>query len=528
MTISSLTSKVQYTATGGTGFDYTFKILEADQLNVVTMDLATSAETTLTYPTDYTVTGAGVSTGGRVICTTAPTTGHRVTIVRDVELLQELDLVNNDPFDADSLEDALDKAWMTFQQMQEQLDRCVKAQVGSTADPADLIDDLIRYRADALASKNSAVAAQTAAEAAQASALAAQASAEAAFASASAAASSAWSGATSAWAAIAAIPTATTSVAGKVELATSAEALAGTSSALAVTPVGLTAALAAIERGAPSLYIGGLTVKYSNTSAVVVTSGVCRDDTDTVDITLSTSGAANITTAGINGLDTGSEAASTFYAVWVTSKADGTTGRLLSTSYTAPSLPSGYIYKRLIGTVYNNSSSSFVQLSVGQAGQDGRFRGTQLWMQNVQSDGTGGGTGVTNTPITYGFNTQVPQIPGCYLGSSGITTLTPGEYEVTGFLTLYRVDFVLVDLYNNTDASVIARLSTWVPVDAAAAPTANCGFRTSFSLSATKNVKFRFNASSGTFSTSTQGVPHPNAAAAGTENYGLAVFRRLS
>jgi hypothetical protein len=67
---------------------------------------------------------------------------------------------------------------------------------------------------------------------------------------------------------------------------------------------------------------------------------------------------ANMTASGANGLDTGAEASSTWYYLWVIY--NGTTvASLLSTSATAPTLPSGYTYKAMVGAVYNDSGSNF-------------------------------------------------------------------------------------------------------------------------------------------------------------------------
>lgn len=69
----------------------------------------------------------------------------------------------------------------------------------------------------------------------------------------------------------------------------------------------------------------------------------------------------NIAASGANGLDTGSEAISTWYYLWVIY--DGTTvAGLLSTSSTAPTLPSGYTYKALMGAIYNDGSSNFIKI----------------------------------------------------------------------------------------------------------------------------------------------------------------------
>lgn len=68
---------------------------------------------------------------------------------------------------------------------------------------------------------------------------------------------------------------------------------------------------------------------------------------------------ADLTASGANGLDTGAEAVSTWYHAWVIAKQDGTVASLLSTSATAPTLPSGYTYKGYVGAVFNDSGSDF-------------------------------------------------------------------------------------------------------------------------------------------------------------------------
>lgn len=66
-----------------------------------------------------------------------------------------------------------------------------------------------------------------------------------------------------------------------------------------------------------------------------------------------------ITTSGANGLDTGSEASSTWYSAWVIyNGSTGTTASLMSISATSPTLPSGYTYKRRVGWVRNDASSN--------------------------------------------------------------------------------------------------------------------------------------------------------------------------
>lgn len=61
------------------------------------------------------------------------------------------------------------------------------------------------------------------------------------------------------------------------------------------------------------------------------------------------------------GLDTGTEAVSTWYYIWIFASAAGDYTFRFSTSYTSPTAPSGYTRKRLIGAVYNDASGNFRQ-----------------------------------------------------------------------------------------------------------------------------------------------------------------------
>lgn len=66
----------------------------------------------------------------------------------------------------------------------------------------------------------------------------------------------------------------------------------------------------------------------------------------------------DITASGANGLDTGSEAASTNYYIWVIYDAVGTTtAGMLSLSKTAPTMPGDYTFKALVGELFNDSGS---------------------------------------------------------------------------------------------------------------------------------------------------------------------------
>ena len=126
MTVSSSTNKVSYSANGSlTTFAYTFKIFDQSDV-VVILRAADGTETVQTITTHYTVTGVAAASGGNVVFGSAPASGVTVVILRSQPLTQGLNLVANDPFDAESLEEALDKLVFMSQKHEEELSRTIK------------------------------------------------------------------------------------------------------------------------------------------------------------------------------------------------------------------------------------------------------------------------------------------------------------------------------------------------------------------------------------------------------------------
>lgn len=105
-----------------------------------------------------------------------------------------------------------------------------------------------------------------------------------------------------------------------------------------------------------------LIAAYASASTLTVTADeiVLKDSSNAVYLATAVSLTANIAASGANGLDTGSEAANTWYYVWVIY--NGTTvAALLSTSSSAPTMPGGYTYKALVGAVRNDGTSNFIR-----------------------------------------------------------------------------------------------------------------------------------------------------------------------
>ena len=114
---------------------------------------------------------------------------------------------------------------------------------------------------------------------------------------------------------------------------------------------------------------------------------VVKDDTNTtakriesVSVTIDIESAV-----GINALDEGSEAADTWYYGYVIRKpSDGSVAGLMSTSSTAPTLPTGYTEKALVTAVRNDASSDFIDFR-----QNG-CRWSYVKGQEFQSGSVGG------------------------------------------------------------------------------------------------------------------------------------------
>ena len=132
MTVSSATNRVSFSGNASTTvFAYNFKIFSDSDLTVI-LRSAAGVETTQTLTTHYTVSGAGVASGGNVTFGSAPASGVTVVILREQPLTQGLDLVANDPFPSASVEDSLDKLTFMIQQHDEELGRAIKASKTNT------------------------------------------------------------------------------------------------------------------------------------------------------------------------------------------------------------------------------------------------------------------------------------------------------------------------------------------------------------------------------------------------------------
>jgi hypothetical protein len=135
MTVSSTYTPDAYTGNNSTTeFPVTFIFFGTTtgaEIEVVQRTIATGAEATLANGTDYTVSGGNGSTG-TVTATTAPASTVQLIIRRTTTETQETDYVENDPFPAESHEDALDRLTLIAQEASEADSRTLQFPVSYT------------------------------------------------------------------------------------------------------------------------------------------------------------------------------------------------------------------------------------------------------------------------------------------------------------------------------------------------------------------------------------------------------------
>lgn len=178
----------------------------------------------------------------------------------------------------------------------------------------------------------------------------------------------------------------------------------------------------------PHLYIQGLQLSVATPTAgtvICVAPGAARDSTNSIDMVVGLQNYfgidnpavlevgfqrglfINSAVNGANGLDTGTIAASTQYAVYLIgdSRNYNNTAAVLSlTSNTAPLLPSGYDSYRLIGFWATNSSSQFVYSS----NKPQNIAGLLTYFNSPGVSVLSGGTATSFTAIDLTTNSAIP------------------------------------------------------------------------------------------------------------------------
>ncbi len=121
---------------------------------------------------------------------------------------------------------------------------------------------------------------------------------------------------------------------------------------------GPTPALPAPPRG----FLAGFTLSnnaVSPNTKIDVSAGSAANSTNARFLT-GPAGTIDCATTGANGLDAGALANNTWYHAFVIQKADGTFSRLASTNLASPTLPSGYVDFRYVGSFRTNGSAQIL------------------------------------------------------------------------------------------------------------------------------------------------------------------------
>jgi hypothetical protein len=165
LTIATTLNRVTYNGDGTTLiFAYPFEIFLAGDLQVYDIVNATGVATLQTLGVNYTVSGAGLPTGGNVTMTVAPASGHTLLIIRVEPLTQASSLPANDKFPTSTVEAALDKLTMLAQQLSEVDSRCLKLALTSLYSNLTLPDPvasmLLRWKTDLSGLENATVTGQ--------------------------------------------------------------------------------------------------------------------------------------------------------------------------------------------------------------------------------------------------------------------------------------------------------------------------------------------------------------------------------
>lgn len=204
MTVPTTKNKVTYAGNGSTrSFSFNFPVLDESHIHIVITDQS-GVETELTD--GYTLSlNSQTVVYPRKASDPALAEGYKITILRELPLTQEVNLINQGNYDAETLEREYDRLCMQIQQVSEKADRAVKTSMSSSDNPDELMQTFYAGVKNAEASAeqastsadNAAASASTAAEQAD-NATASATSAAASAASATAAANSATQAAASA------------------------------------------------------------------------------------------------------------------------------------------------------------------------------------------------------------------------------------------------------------------------------------------------------------------------------------------
>ena len=184
----------------------------------------------------------------------------------------------------------------------------------------------------------------------------------------------------------------------------------------------------------PPASFKNLSIKVATNTTVAIAADYVTTTDGTVFQTTALSATLNMATTGANGLDTGSIAQATWYAVFAISKSDGTTATLASTSATSPTMPTGYTCKARIGWVRAATSTAQL-LGTWQLGRRAQYKpGLAQTGTAVPTIGTTSSTTLTAKSVVDFVPSTASEIVASLASNtpSGVTGIAPNaSYNIT-------------------------------------------------------------------------------------------------
>ena len=225
-----------------------------------------------------------------------------------------------------------------------------------------------------------------------------------------------------------------------------------------------------------SMPIFGLNVSKASATSLTVAAGTCRDSTNKLDMTLGSAYpnlesktvtapiTLDATVNGANGLDAGSLAASTVYAVYVIadSTAYQNTAGLISTSLTAPTMPTGYNAWRMVGFAVTDGSSHFLDMfQMGQANNRKIYFDTKI----ATAVTAGNSTTYANVALTSfvpALDNTLVYVDSVYTPASAGNLLSLQKFGATGAQAEVKgqVNAVVIETRNELPAGLNSGVPT--------------------------------------------------------------------
>ena len=366
MTISTTTATKQYSGDGSTvSFPTVFKFLANADVQITHRD-SSDTETVWVEDTQYTLTGAGVSSGGTVTVKTSPTdytpaSGETITIERITADTQGTEYPEGGTFPAKAHETALDRLTMLVQQATAKIARSLKFPVTDASTLSSEIPNSTDRASKFLAFDSSGGPIASTGPTGDSS-IPVSSYIETLLDDTSAAAARTTLGAQED-----VVTTRGDTIRG--DSSGDAERLALGSNEQVLVSDGTDAGWGDVPF--PKNHIEGLWVTKSAADVIAVTAGEARDAGDAAGMTLAAftkdvSSAWAVGT-GNGSLDTGSYTGSTRYAVWLIRRSDTSVVDILSSeSFSSPTMPTNYDQKRLISFFNTDSGPDIIaQTQIG-------------------------------------------------------------------------------------------------------------------------------------------------------------------